>query len=149
MSTCIFSPLYFSLSKLIFDFRQRGTAQAPDVFMQMVECSNSYYRDVDKHITNAFTLFKEVTGREYKPFEYKYYGTSKPRIAIITMGSSVCVCNTTLRNTKNEQACLIGVRMFRPWKPEFFIDALPDSVERIAVLDRTREGKLVICIFLA
>lgn len=119
---------------------QRGTAQAPDVFMQMVESSNQYYKDVDKHIIKALDDFKEVTGREYKPFEYHYYGTSAPRVAIITMGSSVAVVNSTLRATQNEQACLIGVRMFRPWNPEMFVNVIPESVQRIAVLDRTREG---------
>lgn len=119
---------------------QRGTAQAPDVFMQMVESSNQYYMDVDKFIVEAMEDFKQVTGREYKPFEYRYYGTSQPRVAIVTMGSSVAVVNSTLRATKNEQACLIGVRMFRPWKPSMFVDAIPESVKRIAVLDRTREG---------
>lgn len=109
--------------------------------MQMVECSNQYYKEVDKHIIKALEDFKNVTGREYKPFEYMYYGTSAPRVAIITMGSSVAVTNTTLRATKNEQACLIGVRMFRPWNAEMFVNAIPDSVQRIAVLDRTREGK--------
>jgi pyruvate-ferredoxin/flavodoxin oxidoreductase len=108
--------------------------------MQMVESSNSYYRDVDKHFIKALEDFKNVVGREYKPFEYHYYGTSSPRVAIITMGSSVAVCNSTLRETKNEQACLIGVRMFRPWNADMFVKAIPDSVQRIAVLDRTREG---------
>lgn len=119
---------------------QRGTAQSPDVFMQMVECSNQYYQKVDQHITKALSDFQQVTGRAYKPFEYHYYGTCQPRVAIITMGSSVAVANSTLRATRNEQACLIGVRMFRPWNAEWFVKAIPDSIQRIAVLDRTREG---------
>ena len=108
--------------------------------MQMVESSNQHYKDVDKHIVKALKDFKEVVGREYKPIEYRYYGTSSPRVAIITMGSSWTVTNSTLRATKNEQACLIGIRMFRPWNPKMFADAIPNSVQRIAVLDRTREG---------
>lgn len=108
--------------------------------MQMVESSNQYYKDVDQHFIKAMEDFKNVTGREYKPFEYKYYGSSEPRVAIVTMGSSVAVVNSTLRSTKNEQACLIGVRMFRPWNAEMFVKSIPDSVQRIAVLDRTREG---------
>lgn len=119
---------------------QRGTAQTPDVFMQLVESSNSYYNEVDGHIIDAFEKFEKVAGRKYKPFEYFYYGSTEPRIAIIAMGSSVVVCNETLKHLKNEQTCLIGVRMFRPWKSKMFVDALPKSVKRLAVLDRTREG---------
>jgi pyruvate-ferredoxin/flavodoxin oxidoreductase len=108
--------------------------------MQMVESSNQYYQNVDKHTIKAMEDFQNLTGREYKPFEYRYYGTSAPRVAIITMGSSVVVVNSTLKAIQNEQACLIGVRMFRPWNAAMFVNAIPESVQRIAVLDRTREG---------
>lgn len=119
---------------------QRGTAQAPDVFMQLVESSNTYYKVVDKILAQAFADFEAVTGRSYKPYEYRYYGTTEPRIAIITIGSSVKVVDSTLKYLKSEQACLIAVRMFRPWNAEWFANALPKSVTRVAVLDRTREG---------
>ena len=120
--------------------RQRGTAQAPDVFMQLVESSNTYYNAVDGIVMETMEEFATVTGRSYKPFEYRYYGTTEPRVAIITMGSSVKVVDTTLKFLKNEQACLIGVRMFRPWNAKLFAASLPSSVKRVAVLDRTREG---------
>ena len=119
---------------------QRGTAQSPDVFMQMVESSNQYYMRVDAHFEKAMRDFEVVTGRVYNAFETKYYGKTQPRVAIVTMGSSVQVVDTTLKHLKNEQCCLIGVRLFRPWKPEDFVKAVPASVTRIAVLDRTREG---------
>ena len=94
---------------------QRGTAQAPDVFMQLVESSNIYYKAVDNIIEQAMMDFENITGREYKPFEYRYYGTTQPTVAIVSMGSSVKVIERTLEYLKSEQACLIGVRMFRPW----------------------------------
>lgn len=119
---------------------QRGTAQGPDVFMQLVESSNKYYQAVDGHVQDTFDEFAIVTGRRYQPFEFKYHGTSAPRIAIITMGSSVKVVDTTLCHLKSEQTCLVGVRMFRPWNAQLFVNALPKSVKRVAVLDRTREG---------
>lgn len=125
---------------LFLSHRQRGTAQAPDVFMQMVESSNTHYKAVDKIIEKAMEDFAMVTGRVYKPFEYRYYGTTKPRVAIITMGSSVKVVDSTLKHLKSEQACLIGVRMYRPWDAKKFCDILPESVKRIAILDRTRES---------
>lgn len=130
-----------NLSIVVFlYFRQRGTAQAPDVFMQLVESSNKYYEAVDGIIVKAMRDFEIVTGRAYQPFEYRYYGKSAPRVAIISMGSSVKVVDGTLKHLESEQACLIGVRMFRPWSAKHFCDALPKSVTRVAVLDRTREG---------
>lgn len=108
--------------------------------MQLVESSNMYYQAVDNITIEAMQAFEEVTGRAYKPFEYYYYGTTEPTIAIISMGSSVKVIQGTLENLKNEQTCLIGVRMFRPWNGKIFCAAIPKSVRRIAVLDRTREG---------
>lgn len=119
---------------------QRGTAQAPDVFMQLVESSNLYYQAVENIVQQAMADFANVTGRVYKPFDYFYAGTTEPRIAIVTMGSSIKVVEETLKSLKSEQACLIGVHMFRPWSSKLFDAALPKSVTRIAVLDRTREG---------
>lgn len=119
---------------------QRGTAQAPDVFMQMVESSNQYYNEVEGHIVQAMDLFHRVTGRKYDPLEYRYYGSSSPRVAILCMGSGVTVIDGTLKHLKSETTCLIAIRMFRPWNRKRLVDLIPDSVTRIAVLDRTREG---------
>ncbi|KAG7357016.1 pyruvate ferredoxin oxidoreductase [Nitzschia inconspicua] len=119
---------------------QRGTAQAPDVFMQMVESSNQNYNQVKGHIEKAMADFERVVGRKYEPFEFRYYGTSHPKVAIVCMGSGVTVINATLRYLKNESTCVIGVRMFRPWDWKGFCESLPKSVTRLAVLDRTREG---------
>lgn len=119
---------------------QRGTAQGPDVFMQLVESSNTYYQKVDGVIIKAMKDFEKVTGRKYEPYEYRYYGTTEPRVAIITMGSSVRVVDRTLKYLKSEQACMLAIRMFRPWNAKMFVDLLPESIQRVAVLDRTREG---------
>ena len=142
---------------------QRGTAQAPDVFMQLVESSNQHYQAVSAIILSfpcwnlvflmqvfllkVPTLFRQaledfaaVVGREYKPFEYCYFGSTTPTVAIITMGSSVQVVKETLKHIKSEQACLIGVRLFRPWLPSDFCEVLPHSIKRVASLDRTKES---------
>jgi len=108
--------------------------------MQLVESSNKYYSAVSGILEKAMDDFAAVTGRRYRPYEYYYFGSSQPRVAIVTMGSSVKVCETTLKCLGSDQACLIGVRMFRPWDAEKFIGLIPASVTRIAVLDRTREG---------
>lgn len=88
----------------------------------------------------ALIDFERIVGREYKPFEFCYFGSTKPTIAIVTMGSSVEVVKETLRHVESEQACLIGVRLFRPWVPSDFGVILPPSIKRIATLDRTKES---------
>ena len=108
--------------------------------MQMVESSNQYYNECEKHILKAFDDFYQVTGRRYSTLEYRYYGSTSPRVAIIIMGSGVAVCNGTLKHLKSESTCLIGVRMYRPWNGKELVDMIPESVTRVAVLDRTREG---------
>lgn len=108
--------------------------------MQLVESSNAYYNAVSGIMEQVLDDFVTVTGRVYKPFEYSYHGTTEPRVAVVTMGSSVKVVDGTLKYLKSEQTCLIGVRMFRPWSSKLFAESLPRSVKRIAVLDRTREG---------
>ena len=108
--------------------------------MQMVESSNQYYNEVEGHIVKAMEDFHRVTGRGYKPLDYRYYGSSSPRVAIVCMGSGVTVIDGTLKNLKSETTCLIAVRMFRPWISKRLVEALPETVTRVAVLDRTREG---------
>jgi pyruvate-ferredoxin/flavodoxin oxidoreductase len=108
--------------------------------MQMVESSNQNYNQVVGHIEKAMADFERVVKRSYKPFEYSYYGTTQPRVAIVCMGSGVTVINGTLKHLENESTCVIGVRMFRPWNGKGFCESLPKSVTRVAVLDRTREG---------
>lgn len=84
--------------------------------------------------------FSHVTGRQYKAFEYHYFGSSHPVVAVVTMGSSVDVVKETLKYVGFERACLIGVRLFRPWDAVSFCNCLPRSVRRIATLDRTKES---------
>lgn len=108
--------------------------------MQLVESSNTHYNAVGKIIEDAMEDFARVVGRTYKPIEYGYFGKTEPTIAIIAMGSGVKVIETTLATLENEQACLVGVRMFRPWDAKMFCDTLPKSIKRIAVLDRTKES---------
>lgn len=118
---------------------QRGTAQSPDVFMQLVESSNTHYQAVNSIFEKALLDFAHTTGRKYRPFEYYYYGSTMPSIAIVTMGSSVEVVKGTLKYLQSEEVCVIGIRLFRPWSPKGFCSVLPLSVLRVATLDRTKE----------
>ena len=119
---------------------QRGTAQSPDVFFQLVESSNTKYNAVNSIFDKALLDFAHVTGRRYRPFEYHYYGSKSPSIAIVTMGSSVEVVKTTLAFLQSEEVCVIGIRLFRPWNPNGFCEVLPLSIQRVATLDRTKES---------
>ena len=84
-------------------------------------------------------LFRSSTGREYKPFQY--YGAPYADRIIIAMGS----VTETIRETidylmeKGEKVGLIIVHLYRPFSPKYFLDVMPSTVKRIAVLDRTKE----------
>lgn len=119
---------------------QRGTAQSPDVFMQLAESSNKHYQAVNLIFEKALLDFASFTGRKYRPFEYHYYGSATPSVAIVTMGSSVEVVKETLAYLRSEEVCVVGIRLFRPWSPSGFCNVLPVSVKRVATLDRTKES---------
>lgn len=102
--------------------------------------SSFYNAKVNSIFGKAMEDFARVVGRHYKPFEYHYFGSTTPTIAVVTMGSSVEVVKETLKCMNMEQACVIGVRLFRPWSPADFCKVLPKTVKRIATLDRTKES---------
>ena len=117
----------------------RGTAQNPDVFFQGREASNVYYDNIPKIVADYMEQVSEMTGRSYKPFDY--VGAPDAENVIVAMGS---ICET-IEETMNKmvedghRVGLIKVRLYRPFVKEYFMDVLPKTVERIAVLDRTKE----------
>ncbi|MGN0712123.1 MAG: pyruvate:ferredoxin (flavodoxin) oxidoreductase [Anaerovoracaceae bacterium] len=117
----------------------RGTAQNPDIFFQAREASNKFYDDVPKAVVEYMDKIGELTGRSYKPFDY--VGAPDAENIIVAMGS---VCET-IEETMNKliaeghRVGLIKVRLYRPFVKKYFMDVLPKTVERIAVLDRTKE----------
>ncbi len=117
----------------------RGTAQNPDIFFQARESANQYYDRVPEVVIDYMEKISEVTGREYKPFNY--YGAEDAENVIIAMGS---VCETIGETVdylleKGEKVGLLKVRLYRPFVPQLMFDVLPKTVKRIAVLDRTKE----------
>ncbi len=116
-----------------------GTAQGPDIYFQAVEASNQAYVDM---VGIAEGYFKEVsrrTGRDYSLFNY--YGAPDADRIIVAMGS---VCETTEEvvdrlNVRGEKVGLVKVRLFRPFSAEHFLKVVPETVKKIAVLDRTKE----------
>jgi len=117
----------------------RGTAQNPDVYFQMCESLNRYYEDIPTTVENYMGEITKLTGREYHCFDY--YGAPDADRIIICMGSVGEVVEETIDylNANGEKVGLIKVRLYRPFSIERLLKVIPDSVKKIAVLDRTKE----------
>ncbi len=118
----------------------RGTAQNPDVYFQGRETVNKYYLATPEIVQKAMDKFAELTGRQYKLFDY--YGAPDAKRVIIMMGSGAEAAEETvqyLSENNEEKVGLIKVRLYRPFSAEHLLAALPKTVEKIAVLDRTKE----------
>ncbi|MEI6456675.1 MAG: pyruvate:ferredoxin (flavodoxin) oxidoreductase [bacterium] len=117
----------------------RGTAQNPDIFFQAKEASNRFYEPVADIVESYMQEITKLTGRVYHPFTY--YGHPEATNVIIAMGS---VTDTTKEvidylMEKGEKVGLISVHLYRPFSAKYFFNVLPSTVNRICVLDRTKE----------
>ncbi len=117
----------------------RGTAQNPDIYFQGREASNIFYDNIPSIVEEYMDKIYKLTGRKYGLFDY--YGHSEADRVIIAMGS---VCDTIEEtidhlNSNGEKVGLVKVRLFRPFSIKHFINVLPKSVKKVAVLDRTKE----------
>ena len=117
----------------------RGTAQNPDVYFQAREAANRFYDPIPDMVEEFMQEITKLTGREYHPFTY--YGAKDATNIVIAMGSITDTIKETIDhlNTKGEKVGLISVHLYRPFSRKYFMKVLPDTVERIAVLDRTKE----------
>ncbi|MBJ7296430.1 MAG: pyruvate:ferredoxin (flavodoxin) oxidoreductase [Dolichospermum sp.] len=118
----------------------RGTAQNPDVYFQSREGANPYYNVCADIVQKIMDKFGERTGRYYKLYEY--HGSTNAERVIVIMGSGCETVHETVDylNNQGEKVGVIKVRLFRPFDVPRFIEALPNSVKSIAVLDRTKEA---------
>jgi pyruvate-ferredoxin/flavodoxin oxidoreductase len=118
----------------------RGTAQNPDVYFQGRESVNSYYEAVPGIVQGKMDLLAQQTGRRYHLVDY--FGHPKAESVIIAIGSGTSTVRQTVdwlnANTDGRYGGIV-VRLFRPFPAEALMAALPRSVKRIAVLDRTKE----------
>ncbi len=114
-------------------------AQNPDVYFQGRETVNQYYEACPAVVKKYMELFKEKTGRSYDLFEY--IGDSEAESIVIAMGSSISTIKETVAylNKNGAKVGAINVRLYRPFSVEALQEVVPDSVKRIAVLDRTKE----------
>jgi len=117
----------------------RGTAQNPDIFFQAREASNPYYDAIPDIVADYMRKITELTGREYKPFNY--YGDPEAEYVIVAMGSVTETCEEVIDylRAKGEKVGLIKVHLYRPFSEKYFFDVMPKTVKKIAVLDRTKE----------
>lgn len=127
------------------DFRKRaldidnpttkGTNQGDQIYFQAVEARNPYYLELPDIVSSYMKEINKITGKDYKPFNY--YGNPSATKVIVAMGS---VCETIKEYINyNSSVGLIEVHLYRPFSKKYFLDVLPTSVEKIAVLDRTKE----------
>ncbi len=117
----------------------RGTAQNGDIFFQAREAAQSYYDNLPEVVADYMEKLGAKTGRKYKLFDY--VGAPDAERIIIAMGS---VCDTAEEvvdylTAKGEKVGLVKVRLYRPWAPEYLKEVIPETVKKIAVLDRTKE----------
>ena len=118
---------------------QRGSAQNPDIFFQAREACNPYYDALPAIVQNYMDKVNEKIGTDYKLFNY--YGAEDAEHVIVAMGS---VCDTIEETidylmAAGEKVGVVKVRLYRPFSAEALINAIPDSVKKISVLDRTKE----------
>lgn len=118
---------------------QRGSAQNPDIFFQAREACNPYYDALPAVVQEYMDKVNEKLGTDYKLFNY--YGAEDAEHVIIAMGS----VNDTIEETidylmaAGKKVGVVKVRLYRPFCAQALIDALPDTVKQISVLDRTKE----------
>ena len=117
----------------------KGTAQNSDTYFQTREAVNSAYDNIPDVVEDYMTQITKLTGREYHCFDY--YGHEEADRVIIAMGSACDVVEETVDylNNNGQKVGLIKVRLFRPFAIEKFLKVIPESVKKIAVLDRTKE----------
>jgi len=114
----------------------RGTAQNPDVYFQGREAANPLYEKTPEIVQECMDKFAKLTGRKYKLVDY--VGDEKAENVIVAMGSACETIEETLPHLPKGLG-LLKVHLYRPFPTAAFLAALPKSVKRIAVLDRTKE----------
>lgn len=117
----------------------RGTAQNSDIYFQGREAANQFYYDLVPIVEDYMNKLGERTGRKYHLFDY--YGSPDAEYIIIAMGSVTEAIEQTIDyyNNRGEKYGLVKVRLYRPFSVQHFLDVIPSSVKKIAVLDRTKE----------
>jgi pyruvate-ferredoxin/flavodoxin oxidoreductase len=135
--------------KALAEFRQRamspnhpvirGTAENPDIYFQHCEAANPYYNALPDIVQGYMDDIARLTGRQYHLFDY--YGAPDADRVIVAIGSVTDIAKevTDALCEAGEKVGVVNVHLFRPFSVSHFINQLPETVKKIAVLDRTRE----------
>lgn len=135
--------------KALADFRQRamtpnrpvirGTAENPDIYFQHCEAANPFYDAIPDIVQGYMDEINKLTGRSYHLFDY--YGASDADRVIVAIGSVTDICKDVCDalSHQGEKVGVLTVHLYRPFSVKYFLDQLPQTVKKIAVLDRTRE----------
>jgi len=117
----------------------RGMAQNPDIYFQAREAANKFYDVIPDEVEKYMQEISKLTGREYHPFTF--YGAEDAENIVIAMGSITETIKEVVDylNEKGEKVGLVSVHLYRPFSAKYFLNVVPKSVKRIAVLDRTKE----------
>ncbi|MCD7810176.1 MAG: pyruvate:ferredoxin (flavodoxin) oxidoreductase [Erysipelotrichaceae bacterium] len=118
---------------------ERGGAENDDIYFQGREAQNQHYEAVVEIAADYMKKISEITGREYAPFTY--YGDPEATRVIVAMGSVTETIKETIDELRKsgEKVGLIKVHLYRPFSAKYLLKVLPETVEKIAVLDRTKE----------
>lgn len=135
--------------KALADFRNRamtpnrpvirGTAENPDIYFQHCEAANPFYDAIPDIVQGYMDEINKLTGRSYHLFDY--YGASDADRVIVAIGSVTDICKDVCDALaqQGEKVGVLTVHLYRPFSVKYFLDQLPQTVKKIAVLDRTRE----------
>lgn len=117
----------------------RGTAQNPDTFFQAREAAEPWYANCPSVVETVMRRFETLTGRAYRLFDY--HGHPAAERVLVLMGSGAETAHETVDwlLARGEKVGVLRVRLYRPFAIDRFLDALPASVTRLAVMDRTKE----------
>ena len=118
---------------------QRSTVQNPDVFFQAREANNPYYDALPEIVEKYMQEINKITGRDYHLFNY--YGAEDAEDVIVAIGSvsGVAMEVVDYLNSKGRKTGFLQIHLYRPFDVDFFLNKMPKTVKRVAVLDRTKE----------
>ena len=119
---------------------QKGTAQNSDIYFQNRETANKYYEATPAIVQEMMDKVSALTGRSYHLFDYT--GAPDAENVVVLMGSGADAVEETINkmNKEGHKVGLLKVRLYRPFAIDYFVNALPKTVKKIAVLDRTKEA---------
>ena len=115
----------------------RGTAANPDVYFQEREAVNKFYNAVPGIVKEEMAKFAKISGRSYDLFQY--FGDADAERLIVIMGSGADVAQNAVEALKGQKVGVLKVKLFRPFSIADFVRVIPNTIKKVAVMDRTKE----------